>query len=227
MGSFLKQTCCIAFLFGNISVACADTLLLSSERQESSNLSITDHGVHGELFTIAEEDMLQVIQKRLLQLKESGALDAFQRDFTNQAKQRMLEPKAISHITPTTHTRVFYVDPTLTIEGDIVIPEGLKNAGHILAKKGDRVNPLHTLKPQKGLFFMDGDNEQHQHFAIQHVHQYDIVLVTGKPLELEKKLNLPIFFDQGGIITKRYGINHVPAKMEIEGEKLKFTEFKL
>ena len=94
-------------------------------------------------------------------------------------------------------------------------------------KRGDRVNPLHTLKPQKGLFFMDGDNEHHQHFAVQHAHQYDIVLVTGKPLELEKKLNLPIFFDQGGIITKRYGINHVPAKMEIDGDKLKLTEFTL
>ena len=43
----------------------------------------------------------------------------------------------------------------------------------------------------------------------------------------EKELNIPVFFDQGGIITKCYGITHVPAKMEVDGDRLKFTEFKL
>lgn len=171
--------------------------------------------------------MIEVLMRRLGQLKESGKLEAFQNDFKEKAKKRIMEPKAVSHITPTTHERVFYVDPTLTIEGNIVIPEGLNHAGHVLAKKGDRVNPLHTLRIHKGLLFIDGDDEVQQQFAAEHANQFDIVLVKGKPLELEDKLNLPIFFDQGGIITKRYGITHVPAKMEVDGDKLKFTEFRL
>ena len=203
----------------------ADTLLLSDEKEPA--ITLVDHGVYGELFEIAEEDMIQVLMRRLTQLKDSGKLEAFQKDFQEKAKKRVLEPKAVAHITPTTHERVFYVDPTLNVEGDIVLPEGISHAGHVLAKKGDRINPLHTLKPHKGLLFINGDDTVHQQFAVEHAHQFDIVLVSGKPIELEEKLKCPIFFDQGGIITKRYGISHVPAKMEVDGDRLKFTEFTL
>ncbi len=226
MASVLKKRFVwCGFMLLNVSNVSADTLLLAGEQK--SEITLVDHGVHGELFTIEEEDMIEVLMRRLTLLKESGKLDVFQQEFQEKARKNVLEPKAVSHITPTTHERVFYVDPTLIIEGDIVIPEGLNQAGHVLARTGDLLNPLHTLKPHKGLLFIDGDDEAQQQFAVQHAHQFDIVLVKGKPLELENKLNLPIFFDQGGIITKRYGITHVPAKMEVDDDRLKFTEFKL
>jgi conjugal transfer pilus assembly protein TraW len=225
MACFLRKSfICGAMAMITLSVH-AETLLLGNEKE--LEITLVDHGVHGELFEIMEEDMIEVLMRRLGQLKESGKLAEFQKEFQEKAKKRLLEPKAVSHMTPTTHERVFYADPTLTIEGDIVLPEGLNNAGHVLARKGDRVNPLHTLKPHKGLLFIDGDDEAQQQFAVEHAHQFDICLVKGKPLALEEHLNLPIFFDQGGIITKRYGIAHVPAKMEIDGDRLKFTEFKL
>ncbi len=219
-----KNKLLVCLLFASFC-AHAETLLLHGEKE--SNSTVIDHGVHGELFDIMEEDMIEVLKRRLLQLKESGKLDEVQQEFQAKAKKSVLEPREVSHITPTTHPRVFYVDPTLTIEGDIVLPEGIPSAGHVLARKGDRINPLHTLNLSKGLLFIDGDDVAQQQFAREHAHQFDIVLVKGKPLDLEATLKLPIFFDQGGIITKRYGINHVPAKMEAEGDRLKFTEFKL
>lgn len=225
MASVLKKHFICLYLIMTSFSCHAETLLLGNENE--SEITLLDHGVHGELFAIEEEDMIEVLMRRLTLLKESGKLDAFQQDFQEKARKNVLEPKAVSHITPTTHERVFYVDPTLIIEGDIVIPEGINQAGHVLARTGDLLNPLHTLKPHKGLLFIDGDDEVQQQFAVQHAHQFDIVLVKGKPLELENKLNLPIFFDQGGIITKRYGITHVPAKMEVDDDRLKFTEFKL
>jgi conjugal transfer pilus assembly protein TraW len=225
MACFLRKSC-ISGAMAMITLSVhADTLLLDGENE--SNSTLVDHGVQGELFEIAEEDMIEVLMQRLNQLKESGKLAEFQKEFQEKAKKRLLEPKAVSHVTPTTHERVFYVDPTLTIEGGIVLPEGIPHAGHVLARKGDRINPLHTLKPHKGLLFIDGDDEAQQQFALEHAHQFDICLVKGKPLDLEEQLNLPIFFDQGGIITKRYGISHIPAKMEVDGDRLKFTEFKL
>ena len=225
MACFLRKSC-ISGAMAMITLSVhADTLLLDGENE--SNSTLVDHGVQGELFEIAEEDMIEVLMQRLNQLKESGKLAEFQKEFQEKAKKRLLEPKAVSHVTPTTHERVFYVDPTLTIEGGIVLPEGIPHAGHVLTRKGDRINPLHTLKPHKGLLFIDGDDEAQQQFAMEHAHQFDICLVKGKPLDLEEQLNLPIFFDQGGIITKRYGISHVPAKMEVDGDRLKFTEFKL
>lgn len=225
MACFLRKSC-ISGAMAMITLSVhAETLLLGNEKE--LEITLVDHGVQGELFEIMEEDIIEVLMRRLTQLKESGKLAEFQHAFQEKARKSVLEPKAVSHVTPTTHERVFYVDPTLTIEGDIVLPEGIPHAGHVLARKDDQINPLHTLKPHKGLLFIDGDDEAQQQFAVEHAHQFDICLVKGKPLELEKKLNLPIFFDQGGIITKRYGIKHVPAKMEVDGDRLKFTEFKL
>lgn len=226
----------LSFFFVSVSLIAvsplshADTVLLSSDEQKTTHnqsVSIVDHGVRGELFLIDEEDMIEVLKRRLLQLKESGKLESVQKEFQDKAKKSILEPRAVPHITPTTETRIFYVDPTLKVEGDIILPEGILNGGHVLAKKGDRINPLHTLKPQKGLLFIDGDNPAHIEHALHVKDAFDIVLVSGKPIELEERLNIPVFFDQGGIITKRYGINHVPAKMEVDGDRLKFTEFKL
>jgi conjugal transfer pilus assembly protein TraW len=226
MASALNRFNVLTLLLSGISALHADTLLVS-DHEKPADITVVDHGVHGELFDIAEEDMIAVLMRRLTQLKESGKLDEFQKEFVEKAKKSVLEPKAIAHITHTTHERVFYVDPTLTIEGDIILPEGMPHAGHVLAKKGGRLNPLHTLKPHKGLLFIDGDDEVQQQFATEHAHQFDIVLVKGKPIELESTLNIPIFFDQGGLITTRYGIKHIPAKMEIDGDRLKFREFKL
>ena len=148
----------------------ADTVLLSSDEQKVTHMQdvlIVDHGTHGPLFTIDEEDMIEVLKRRLLQLKESGKLDNIQKEFQDKAKKSILEPRAVPHITPTMETRVFYVDPTLKVEGDIILPEGIPNGGHILAKKGDRINPLHTLKPSKGLLFIDGDNPAQIEHALQ------------------------------------------------------------
>ena len=227
MAIVLNHIGVVMCVLGIVPVLSADTLLMQTDKP--SDITVVDHGVHGELFTIAEEDMIAVLMRRLASLKESGKLEEFQKEFQEKARKAVLEPRAVSHITPTTHERVFYVDPTLNIEGDIVLPEGMPHAGHVLARKGDRINPLHTLKLTKGLLFIDGDDVAQQQLAVHHSDRFEIVLVKGKPIDLEETLKLPIFFDQGGILTKRYGIAHVPAMLEMDtdGNRLKITEFKL
>lgn len=216
----------ITFLCG-APISYGDELVLSEALKASEPKRVIDHGVYGPLFTIEEEDMIEVLKRRLLHLKESGKLEQAEKAFKEKAQKRILEPMKVAHITPTTHTRVFSVDPTLVVAGDIALPEGIANGGHVLAKKGDRINPLHHVKPSKGLLFIDGENTAHVDYARTVLDAFDIVLVNGKPLALEATLGVPVFFDQGGIITKRYGIMHVPARMEVEGDTLKFTEFTL
>lgn len=229
MANFLTPFKRALLLFGITDFSYADSLTLSNSTSLSA-VKVVDHGVYGELFSIDEEDMIAVLMRRLGALKESGKLEEFQKEFQAKAKKSVLEPKAVSHITATTNTRVFFVDPTLVIEGDIHLPNSVSSEGHVLARKGDRVNPLHTLKLSKGLLFIDGDDKAQQQLAVHMAAQFDIVLVKGKPIELEEALNLPIFFDQGGVLTKRYGIRHVPAKLEVDlenkADRLKITEFK-
>ena len=51
-----------------------------------------------------------------------------------------------------------------------------------------------------------------------------IVLVAGKPLELEKETGKNIYFDQFGELTSKFNISHVPAVVEQEDKHLKVTE---
>lgn len=224
-GSVLKSGAFLMTFFQLTNIS-ADTSTPSSVSYQTNTLSVMDHGTHGALFSIDEEDMIDVLKRRLLQLKESGKLEEFQHEFNAKARKAVLEPRPVAHITPTVHERVFYVDPTLIIEGDIVLPEGVAGAGHILAREGDRINPLKTLTLSKGLLFIDGDDVAQQQMAMRLKDRFEIVLVKGKPLALEEHLQISVFFDQGGILTKRFGIHHVPCKMEVDGKRLRFTEFK-
>jgi conjugal transfer pilus assembly protein TraW len=51
-----------------------------------------------------------------------------------------------------------------------------------------------------------------------------IILVGGRPLELEKETNSLIYFDQFGELTKKFNIAHVPATVEQDGKYLKVIE---
>ncbi len=54
-----------------------------------------------------------------------------------------------------------------------------------------------------------------------------IVLVAGRPLDLEKETGRQIYFDQAGILTKKFNIAHVPAIVEQNGRYLKVTEINI
>ena len=54
-----------------------------------------------------------------------------------------------------------------------------------------------------------------------------IILTGGRPLELERELANPIYFDQFGELTGRFNIAHVPAIVEQDGKYLKVTELNI
>lgn len=51
-----------------------------------------------------------------------------------------------------------------------------------------------------------------------------VILVAGRPLELEDQLQHKIYFDQAGVLTSKFGIQFVPAIVEQEGKELKIVE---
>lgn len=54
-----------------------------------------------------------------------------------------------------------------------------------------------------------------------------IVLTGGRPLELEREIGSPIYFDQAGELTTKFNISYVPAIVEQEGKYLKITEINI
>ena len=54
-----------------------------------------------------------------------------------------------------------------------------------------------------------------------------IILVKGAILKLIKENKLELYFDQQGVLTRYFGIQHVPSKVTQEGKSLKVEEIDL
>jgi conjugal transfer pilus assembly protein TraW len=110
--------------------------------------------------------------------------------------------------------------------------------GQLIHAKGTKINPLETVSLSQDLIFFDGDDEEQVAWVKGKMSidgpqdsssskQYKVILVKGPPLSLSEEWGLPIFFDQGGVLTKKLGITHVPALVSQEGLHLRIEEIAL
>ncbi|MGR0140608.1 type-F conjugative transfer system protein TraW, partial [Pseudomonas sp. RSP] len=54
-----------------------------------------------------------------------------------------------------------------------------------------------------------------------------VILVAGSFLKLNREWGRPVYFDQQGILTKKFGIERVPAVITQKGRQLQIEELKL
>ena len=199
------------------------SLVLMGVLSGVSSLSGKDFGVQGAIGSIDETDPRVLIFQRLKALESSGEIVRHQEELQKMTRARVNRPKPVVGITKAIETRIFEYDPTY------VVPQDFKDhLGQVFARKGDRINPLETVSFQKAFLFIDGDDEEQVLWAKQKIGQGPsrIVLVSGAPLELSGELKIPVYFDQGGSLTTRFNIKHVPASVHQEGLKLRITEEK-
>jgi conjugal transfer pilus assembly protein TraW len=177
----------------------------------------------GPVYKISEMDILEFMEHKLQGLANSGELSKINEKFKQQVIKSVQEPPAVSGITNTISSRTYYYDPT------VAAPFDLKDdAGRVFHSKGDQVNPLDTVTLTEKLLFIDGTNKAQLAWALQQdqlsKQSSMIILVKGKPLALMQQLQRQIYFDQYGQITKKLGINQVPARVIQEGTKLLIEE---
>ena len=172
-----------------------------------------DLGVLGETFEIAEEDFLQHMMSKLQKMNQTGELKIAQKKVQEKIKENIAHPPAVQGITDTEKEREYKFDPTITATRDLA-----DHNGKIFAKAGEKFNPLDQVK-MSPMLFIDGNNNKQVSWALKKIddrkifkHDFaKIVLVNGAPFDLQIKLNRQIFFDQHGFLTKKLGIEHVPA----------------
>ena len=165
------------------------------------------------------------------------------------AKKRVEEPVAIENITKATKTNSYSFDPSYVLDEDIYLP-----CGKLLYTKGHRVNPLDHMEWNDKMIFIDGrdrtqvawvkahylqekkilvnEEEIVGRFNDQSVNKNEevgikIILIGGKPLDIEEEVNIPVYFDQFGQLTQKFNITHVPATIEQDGKYLKVTEINI
>ena len=202
------------------------------------NVDAKDFGTKGHIYRIIEQPFLRMIDERLQKVD----MRKEQEKMTAIVKDRALNPKAVEGLLPATKSRVFYFDPTYTLEEDAVLP-----CGKILHKAGTKVNPLEHMDLNRRLFFIDSreftqikwlkgqlaasDIDSNKLLDQKELIEDRIILVGGSVSKLKEELGAEhknkVYFDQHGELTTKFGIKASPAIARQDGLRLKIEEIKL
>jgi conjugal transfer pilus assembly protein TraW len=135
-------------------------------------------------------------------------------------------PPPVPGLRPTETARTFYVDPSFTLERNIVDAEG-----RLLFAAGTRKNPLEVVSLSKQLLFFDARDPRQVARARALMTRYEgrlkPILTGGSYLELMQAWRVAVYFDQQGTLTQRFGIRQVPALVSQEGLRLRIDEMLL
>lgn len=198
---------------------------VNTPNPSAHNIPARDLGTYGEIFPIQEESLLDVIKAKLHTLSESGEWEAHQQTILKRAKEQFNRPPPVRSVHKTVNPKSFTYDPSITVPYDLK-----DHKGNVFHRQGTRGNPLDTHTFRHPFLFVDGDDSQQVAWAISQHQQADashkpkIVLVQGAPFELSRKLGLPLYFDQSGVLVKKFGITQIPARVSQKGKVLVVDE---
>jgi conjugal transfer pilus assembly protein TraW len=175
-------------------------------------------GVYGQTFEIKEKSLLEVIQQRLMALQDSGKLQLYQEKIQKRVEESIKRPKPVEGIRQAETYQSIIYDPTITVSQDLKDYQG-----NVFAHKGQKINPLDYQSFGKPLLFINGDEPSQVSWALRQ--EGKIVLVQGTPLDLEQNHRVTFYFDQGGALTKKFGINQVPVRVSQRDNQLLVERF--
>lgn len=181
----------------------------------TSGLEAKDLGIYGSTSSIGEEDLIQFIKERVQSFSEEDRL-LFMQAMQNYFVSELKKPMEIKGIRQVKEYSVTYFDPSICVTQDI-----FNHKGQIVVKKGTLFNPLSQVSLSQNLLFFDATDAEQLAWAKFFSSSSKWILVKGQPMQLEEDLDRPIYFDQGGLLTKKFGIYQVPAHISQEGLKLK------
>lgn len=171
----------------------------------SAGSGAKDLGTWGHVFEPAEQDMLAFIQNRLQGMEQTGELDRLRREATDRVKYRS-----------------FAWDPTFTVKETITDMQG-----NVIARKGDRVNPFDKVAYSQTLYFIDGDSRDQVRWVKQQIAdkaEFKLILVNGNIRDVSEATDEPVYFDQAGVLTTRFGFEHTPVRITRDYRVLKIEE---
>lgn len=181
----------------------------------------TNFGIQGMTYPIQEQNLLNVIPQTLQAMQQSGELDHINEEFKSNVKKHINRPRPVGNYSKTTEAKTFTVDPTQELKEDAITPDGV-----VIAKAGTKVNPFKTMSLTKHLLFIDGDDPAQVAWAAKYAADVrsKIILVNGSPSDVSKQIQQPIFFDQDGVMSRRWSLQHVPSDVYQQGYFLRVDE---
>ncbi len=204
----------------------AALLILCFSMSEFS--SAEDLGTVGKTWPIQEPDLFMQIANKLEDYENSGRLGEINELFAKRVRASIEHPLPVAGVTRTVTPRVYSYDPTITLRQDIVTADG-----QILARKGDHFNPLDYIPMNQLLLFVDGTDRKQLNWAkkqlnsLSHNTRISLILINGPVLKLSKQWEQQIYFDQKGVLTTKFDIQQVPARVSRDGNLLRIEEVEL
>jgi conjugal transfer pilus assembly protein TraW len=185
--------------------------------------SAQDLGVIGPVYPIAEPNLLDVILGKLRAAGEDGTLARLQRDALARVRQGVEDPAPAAGLVRTRHPRRFHHDPS------IVVQEAIRDAeGRVIVPPGTVINPLDTVSLSQALLFFDARDREQVAQASKLIDarqgKVKVILTGGSYLDLMRRWQRPLFYDQQGTLTARLGIRQVPALVTQDGRRLRIDE---
>jgi conjugal transfer pilus assembly protein TraW len=186
----------------------------------------TDLGVIGPTYEISEPHLLKMIEQRLREKERTGELKRLEEEAKARGVDAVTNPQPVAGIRTTQAARTFYMDPSFKLDRDI-----LDAQGRLLFPAGTRKNPLEIVSLSKHLLFFDARDRRQVNRARELLATYQgkvkPILTGGSYLDLMKSWRIPVYYDQQGLLTRRFGIHQVPALVSQEGQRLRIDELEI
>ncbi len=188
--------------------------------------SAVDLGTIGPTYEIAEPHLLAFIEQRLREKERSGELQRLAEAARVRGIDTVRQPPPVEGLRTTERPRTFYVDPSFTLDRNITDPQG-----RLMFAAGTRKNPLEVVSLSRHLLFFDArDPRQVKHareLSGRYAGRIKPILTGGSYLDLMKVWRVPVYYDQAGTLTRRFGIRQVPALVSQDGLRLRVDELGL
>ena len=188
--------------------------------------SAVDVGTIGPTYEIAEPHLLAFIEQRLREKERSGELQRLAEAARARGIDTVRQPPPVEGLRTTERPRTFYVDPSFTLDRNITDPQG-----RLMFAAGTRKNPLEVVSLSRHLLFFDArDPRQVKHareLSGRYAGRIKPILTGGSYLDLMKAWRVPVYYDQSGTLTRRFGIRQVPALVSQDGLRLRIDELGL
>jgi conjugal transfer pilus assembly protein TraW len=204
----------------------ATPLLVAALLLVGGSAEAIDLGTLGPTYEIAEPHLLAFIEQRLREKERSGELQRLAEAARARGIDTVRQPPPVEGLRTTERPRTFYVDPSFTLDRNITDPQG-----RLMFAAGTRKNPLEVVSLSRHLLFFDArDPRQVKHARElngRYAGRIKPILTGGSYLDLMKAWRVPVYYDQSGTLTRRFGIRQVPALVSQDGLRLRIDELGL
>ena len=183
-----------------------------------------DLGVIGPVYPIAEPNLLEVILGKLRAAGEDGTLARLQRESLARVRRGVEDPAPVAGLARTRQPRALPPRPEHRRAGG---HPRRRRAGHRAAGHGGQ-SARHRVALSQALLFIDArDREQvarARKLIDERQGKVKVILTGGSYLDLMRRWQRPVFYDQQGNLTTKLGIRQVPALVTQDGRRLRIDE---